>query len=298
MPTLGMHRDLLVSTGSFEVRSRRWRPVVLRKTVLQPSLLSLLQSVAEGKVAPVDAAAIIAADGDGGVPVVHREGHSVLDLQRAERTGIPEVVFGASKTAEQIVQLLQALAAEGAGALATRVGPEKAAQVLAALPHASHSAIANLVWLPATTAAPIGTGGSGGRVCVVCAGTSDLPVAEEAALTAEFLGSQVVRVSDVGVAGLGRLLARLEIIRSADVVIAVAGMEGALPSVLGGLLAVPLLAVPTSVGYGLSVGGFAALVSMMASCAPGISVVNIDNGFGAAVAAVRIARLAAAARAL
>ncbi len=267
---------------------------MLEKTVFQPSLLPLLQSVAEGKVAPADAAAIIAAGGDGGVTVAHREGHSVLDLQRAERTGIPEVVFGASKTADQIVQLLEALAANGAGALATRVVPEKAAHVLAALPHASHSATANLVWLPPSKPAPAAS--AGGRVCVVCAGTSDLPVAEEAALTAEFLGAQVVRVSDVGVAGLGRLLARLETIRSADVVVAVAGMEGALPSVLGGLLDVPLLAVPTSVGYGLSVGGFAAMISMMASCAPGISVVNIDNGFGAAVAAVRIARLAAAAR--
>jgi NCAIR mutase (PurE)-related protein len=129
-------------------------------------------------------------------------------------------------------------------------------------------------------------------IAVVCAGTSDLPVAEEAALVAEFLGAPVVRVSDVGVAGIHRLLARLDAIRDASVVIAVAGMEAALPSVLGGLIDRPLVAVPTSIGYGVSVDGLVALAGMLASCAVGITVVNIDNGVGAAVAAVRIARLA------
>src|SRR6185436_6437897 len=131
-------------------------------------------------------------------------------------------------------------------------------------------------------------------VAVVCAGTSDLPVAEEAALVAEFLGARVVRVSDVGVAGVHRLLARLDAIRAASVVIAVAGMEAALPSVLAGLIDRPLVAVPTSIGYGVSLDGLVALGAMLASCAPGITAVNIDNGVGAAVAAVRIARLAAA----
>jgi pyridinium-3,5-biscarboxylic acid mononucleotide synthase len=130
------------------------------------------------------------------------------------------------------------------------------------------------------------------QIAVVCAGTSDLPVAEEAALVAEFLGAPVLRVSDVGVAGLHRLLARLDDIRGAEVVIAVAGMEAALPSVLGGLVDRPMIAVPTSVGYGVSVDGLVALGALLAACAPGISVVNIDNGVGAAVAAVRVARLA------
>jgi NCAIR mutase (PurE)-related protein len=131
-------------------------------------------------------------------------------------------------------------------------------------------------------------------IAVVCAGTSDLPVAEEAALVAEFLGAPVVRVHDVGVAGLHRLLARLEVIRGAAIVIAVAGMEAALPSVLAGLIDRPLVAVPTSIGYGVSIDGLVALGAMLASCAPGITAVNIDNGVGAAVAAVRMARLAAA----
>jgi pyridinium-3,5-biscarboxylic acid mononucleotide synthase len=260
---------------------------MLQKLVDRSSLLPLLQRVAEGKTSVAEAELSLSAEG---IQVAHAQGYSVLDVTRAARTGIPEVVLGSHKTASQIVELMTILAANGAGALATRVAPDKARAVVAALPAALYSEIANLVWLPATGAAqPVACG----QVCVVCAGTSDLPVAEEAALTAEFLGAKVVRVSDVGVAGLGRLLARIDTIRAADVVIVVAGMEGALPSVLAGLLDLPMLAVPTSVGYGLSHGGFAALISMMSSCAPGISVVNIDNGFGAAVAAVRIARLAA-----
>ena len=261
---------------------------MLQNRVDRSLLLPLLQRVAEGKTSVAEAELSLSAEG---VKVAHSQGYSVLDVTRAARTGIPEVVLGSHKTASQIVELMTILAANGAGALTTRVAPDKARAVVAALPLAQHSEIANLVWLPATgSALPLAPCG---QVCVVCAGTSDLPVAEEAALTAEFLGAKVVRVCDVGVAGLGRLLARVDTIRAADVVIVVAGMEGALPSVLAGLLDLPMLAVPTSVGYGLSHGGFAALVSMMSSCAPGISVVNIDNGFGAAVAAVRIARLAA-----
>ena len=251
-------------------------------------LLPLLQRVAEGKISVAQAELMLGAEG---MEVAHAEGYSVLDVTRVARTGIPEVVLGSHKSAAQIVELMTTLAGNGAGALATRVAVDKARLVLAALPRAQHSEIANLVWLPASN--PAMATPPCGDICVVCAGTSDLPVAEEAALTAEFLGANVVRISDVGVAGLGRLLARVDAIRAADVVIVVAGMEGALPSVLAGLVDVPMLAVPTSVGYGLSYGGFAALISMMSSCAPGISVVNIDNGFGAAVAAVRIARLAA-----
>ncbi|MBP9084540.1 MAG: nickel pincer cofactor biosynthesis protein LarB [Kofleriaceae bacterium] len=261
---------------------------MLLKPVDRSLLLPLLQRVAEGKTSVAEAELSLSA---AGIQVAHADGESVLDVTRTARTGIPEVVFGSHKSASQIVELMTILAANGAGALATRVDPDKARAVLAALPNAQHNKLANLMWLPATAAAPAAT--PCGKICVVCAGTSDLPVAEEAALTAEFLGATVVRISDVGVAGLGRLLARVDTIRAADVVIVVAGMEGALPSVLAGLINLPMLAVPTSVGYGLSYGGFAALLSMMSSCAPGISVVNIDNGFGAAVAAVRIARLAA-----
>ncbi len=261
---------------------------MLLKPVDRSRLLPLLHRVAEGKTSIAEAELALCAEG---LRVAHAEGYSVLDVTRTARTGIPEVVFGSHKTALQIIELMTTLAADGAGALATRVVADKAALVRAALPLAQYSEIANLLWLPATATDSPAT--PCGQICVVCAGTSDLPVAEEAALTAEFLGAKVVRISDVGVAGLGRLLARVDSIRAADVVIVVAGMEGALPSVLAGLLDLPLLAVPTSVGYGLSYGGFAALLSMMSSCAPGISVVNIDNGFGAAVAAVRIARLAA-----
>jgi hypothetical protein len=217
---------------------------------------------------------------------------TVIDHHRALRTGVPEVVYGAGKTAAQIAGALRELAGEGQGALATRVDAAKAAAVLDALADLAveHHALAQLLVIrPAATAPrPVACG----KIAVVCAGTSDLPVAEEAALTAEFLGAEVIRVSDVGVAGLHRLLARLDDLRAAEVVIAVAGMEAALPSVLGGLLEHPMIAVPTSVGYGVATGGLVALGAMLTSCAPGITVVNIDNGFGAAIAAVRIARLA------
>ena len=249
-------------------------------------LLALLDDVRTGKVAPDAAAHQI-----GALPyaeVLHAVGTSVIDHHRELRTGVPELVFGSSKTAEQIAGTLGELGKRGA-ALATRVDADKAARVKALLPEVTYHALARLV--------AIGTPGPrppAARICVVCAGTSDLPVAEESALVAEFLGAPVTRISDVGVAGLHRLLARLDDIRACDVVIAVAGMEAALPSVLGGLLDRPLIAVPTSVGYGVSIDGLVALGALLSACAPGISVVNIDNGVGAAVAAVKIARLAKA----
>ena len=213
----------------------------------------------------------------------------VIDHHRELRTGVPELVFGASKTAAQIAAALTELARVAGAALATRVDPAKAAELRALLPQVVIHEAARLAVLgkplPRPPAAPI---------AVVCAGTSDLPVAEEAALVAEFLGGTVIRVSDVGVAGIHRLLARLDDIRRAQVVIAVAGMEAALPSVLGGLIDRPMIAVPTSVGYGVSVDGLVALGALLAGCAPGITVVNIDNGVGAAVAAVKIARLVSA----
>ncbi len=247
-------------------------------------LLTLLDEVRAGTVS-----ATVAAQQIGDLPyaeVVHAVGASMVDHHRELRTGVPEIVYGASKTAEQIAGTLGELANRGA-AIATRVDADKAARVKQLLPGATFHELARIV-----SAGTPGVRPAAARIAVVCAGTSDLPVAEEAALVAEWLGAPVTRISDVGVAGLHRLLARLDEIRACEVVIAVAGMEAALPSVLGGLTDRPLIAVPTSVGYGVSVDGLVALGALLAGCAPGVSVVNIDNGVGAAVAAVKIARLA------
>ena len=249
-------------------------------------LLAVLDQVRAGTLSPDDAARQI-----GELPyaeVAHSVGHSMIDHHRELRTGVPEIVYGATKTPEQLAAALRELVRAAGCAIATRVDPAKAAAVRALVPEATVHELARIVALGAPAGRPTAR-----PVAVVCAGTSDLPVAEEAALVSEFLGAPVVRISDVGVAGVHRLLGRLDQIRSAEVVIAVAGMEAALPSVLGGLLDKPLIAVPTAVGYGVSVDGLVALGGMLSSCAPGITVVNIDNGVGAAVAAVRIARLAA-----
>jgi pyridinium-3,5-biscarboxylic acid mononucleotide synthase len=210
--------------------------------------------------------------------------HSTLDPERLARQGFPEVVYCQSKTAGQVADNLRALAAANGRAFGTRLPVERAAEVLSALPDAHYDAISRTI--------SIGTPPASGTrsVAVVCAGTSDLPVSEEAAATLTFLGHQVLRFNDIGVAGIHRLYARIDEIRAADVVIVVAGMEGALPSVVGGLIAAPVIAVPTSVGYGASFQGLAALLGMLNSCASGLSVVNIDNGFGAAIAAHRILR--------
>ncbi len=220
----------------------------------------------------------------------------VPDLGREGRTGIPELVYGAGKTGEQIAAALGELATGGRGAIATRVDAAKAALVCGELATAAYRDVARCVVVPATpNAAPRPACAA---IAVVCAGTSDLPVAEEVCVVAEFLGAPVVRIVDVGVAGVHRLLARIPDITACDVVVAVAGMEAALPSVLGGLVDAPLIAVPTSVGYGVSVDGLVALGALLSACAPGITVVNIDNGVGAAGGAVRIARIAARARGL
>lgn len=245
-------------------------------------LLKLLDEVRAGRLAPADAAQQLAS-----LPYAEVAEAVVIDPHRELRTGVPELVFGASKTPEQVVAALRGLAAQGNGAIATRVDADKAAAIRARLPEATYSELARVVTLGTPGARP-----AAAPIAVVCAGTSDLPVAEEASLVAEFLGARVIRVSDVGVAGLHRLLARLDDIRQAQVVVAVAGMEAALPSVLGGLLDRPMIAVPTSVGYGVSIDGLVALGALLSACAPGITVVNIDNGVGAAVAAVKIARLA------
>lgn len=245
-------------------------------------LLQLLDEVRAGTLAPAAAAEQLAA-----LPYAEVAEAVVVDPHRELRTGVPELVFGLSKTPEQIVAALRGLAAKNGGAVATRVDAEKAKAVRALLPEAIVHDVARAVTLGAPGPRP-----PCGLIAVVCAGTSDLPVLEEAALIAEFLGARVLRVSDVGVAGLHRLLARVDDIRKAEVVIAIAGMEAALPSVLGGLVDRPMIAVPTSVGYGVSIDGLVALGSLLAACAPGITIVNIDNGVGAAVAAVKIGRLA------
>jgi pyridinium-3,5-biscarboxylic acid mononucleotide synthase len=212
-------------------------------------------------------------------------GFARLDTDRAARTGDPEAVYGAGKTPQQVVEILLALheAHPERAVLATRLTEETIDAVTAAVPDAVVDRVARAV-----TVGPLPA--SRGTVAVVSAGTSDAPVAAEAALTARVYGAGVRVVSDVGVAGLHRILAARDDLAGADCLVVVAGMEGALPSVVGGLTGVPLVAVPTSVGYGASFGGVAALLGMLNSCAPGVTVVNIDNGYGAGVFAARVAR--------
>jgi NCAIR mutase (PurE)-related protein len=203
-----------------------------------------------------------------------------LDVARLRRTGVPEVVYGENKDAARIAAALQRLVDAGQPAIATRVAPEKAAVVLGLLPVAEWDAEARVIVAARAEARP-------GRVAVVSAGTSDAPVTAEVAAVLGALGVEVERIDDVGVAGIHRLLRRADRIGAADVVVVVAGMYGALPSAVAGLVDRPVVAVPTSVGYGASFGGVAALLTMLNSCAPGVVVVNIDNGFGAAIAALR-----------
>ncbi|MBY9074301.1 nickel pincer cofactor biosynthesis protein LarB [Nocardioides sp. WL0053] len=214
-------------------------------------------------------------------------GYALLDTDRAARTGDPEVVYGAGKSPAQVVEILRTLHAAHPerAVLATRLTTEAVEAVTTELPDAEVDDVARAVTLGPLPSAQ-------GTVTIVSAGTSDAPVAAEAALTARVYGAGVRLVNDVGVAGLHRVLARREELASANCLIVVAGMEGALPSVVGGLTGVPLVAVPTSVGYGASFGGVAALLGMLNSCAPGVTVVNIDNGFGAGVFAARVARAA------
>jgi len=211
-------------------------------------------------------------------------GFATLDHHRALRQGFPEVVYGAGKTPEQICEIARRFVARGDGVLVTRIAGDAASRLAASLPNVEVNQLARTAFVRGESPAPRGTG----TVAVVTAGTSDLPVAEEAAVTLDALGDCVMRVTDVGVAGIHRVLAKHRELASAAVVIVVAGMDGALPSVVGGMVAAPVIAVPTSVGYGASFGGIAALLTMLNSCAAGVTVVNIDNGFGAAVAASRI----------
>ncbi len=212
-------------------------------------------------------------------------GFAKVDHHRALRRGFSEVVYGPGKTVEQILAIADRLATRGQNVLVTRTTAEVHAAVAAQHPAARFHALANCLTLEVTPPVPLV-----GRVAVVCAGTSDVPVAEEAAVTASFLGATVDRIFDVGVAGLHRLLDQTGRLRQATVVIVVAGMEGALPSVVGGLVDAPVLAVPTSIGYGASFQGLAALLAMLNSCASGVAVLNIDNGFGAGYLASLILR--------
>jgi NCAIR mutase (PurE)-related protein len=213
-------------------------------------------------------------------------GFARVDTQRELRQGFPEVILGLGKTPAQVAAIAERIVAQGQTLLVTRAEPDAYDSVSARLPDAKYHAVARAITL-ARSDVPTGKG----TVLITCAGTSDLPVAEEAAVTAAVMGNTVDRLYDVGVAGLHRLLAAQAQLHSARVIVVVAGMEGALPSVVAGLVKVPVIAVPTSVGYGASFGGVAALLGMLNSCANGVSVVNIDNGFGAACMASLINHL-------
>lgn len=247
----------------------------------KPQLLDLLGQVERGDLRSEDAAARLRS-----LPFEDL-GHTRVDHHRSLRSGLPEVIFAAGKTPQQVAAIFRSLRASGVDVLATRVDDEAAALLLQENPDAVHHERARAVSLRGAQAAELR-----GSIAVVCAGTSDLPAAEEAAITAETFGVRVTRLYDVGVAGLHRLLAVREQLDAADVVVVCAGMEGALPSVVGGLVGVPVIAVPTSVGYGASFGGVTALLGMLNSCSPNVTVVNIDNGFGAAYQATLIARAA------
>jgi len=242
-------------------------------------ILHLLESVQSGDTTPASALRELAR-----MPY-EDAGFARIDHHRALRLGLPEVIYAAGKTPAQVAEIFSRMAAAGGSVLATRADADAYAAVKMRLPGAVHHQQARIIGLRS------GEGGEkSGPVAVVCAGTSDLPVAEEAATTAEYLGLEVSRIWDVGVAGLHRILAAREGLGTARVVIVCAGMEGALPSVVGGLVAAPVIAVPTSIGYGAAFGGIAALLGMLNSCSPNVCVVNIDNGFGAAYVAAMMVR--------
>ncbi|MCS7090657.1 MAG: nickel pincer cofactor biosynthesis protein LarB [Verrucomicrobiota bacterium] len=221
-------------------------------------------------------------------PPVADLGFARVDLHRSLRQGFPEVIFGLGKTPDQVLSIAETLLQHNERVLATRLSPDHARKLQNRWPHAVWHETARCV-----TIDPKPLPKRPGIIAVVSAGTSDLPVAEEAAITAEIMGNSVLRIHDVGVAGLHRLFSKLPDLQRANVLVVVAGMEGALPSVVGGLVRRPIIAVPTSVGYGAHFGGLAALLAMLNSCASGITVVNIDNGFGAGFAASQINALVA-----
>jgi pyridinium-3,5-biscarboxylic acid mononucleotide synthase len=245
------------------------------------TILEMLESIQRGETSPADALARLAR-----LPY-EDVGIAKIDHHRSLRLGLPEVIYSKGKTPAQVAEIFARMAAGGGDVIATRAGVEAFHAVRELLPDARYHAQAGIIGLKQSS-----TAAGAGPVAVVCAGTSDLPVAEEAAVTAEYLGLAVERIVDVGVAGLHRILAQGDALGRARAVIVCAGMEGALPSVVGGLVAAPVIAVPTSVGYGAAFGGIAALLGMLNSCSPNVSVVNIDNGFGAAYVAAMIVRSA------
>jgi NCAIR mutase (PurE)-related protein len=238
----------------------------------------LLSRVADGTVSPEHALDDLARE-----PYESLD-FATIDHHRALRQGFPEVIYGAGKTSGQIVAIAERIADRHGAFLATRLTDEAMAALTSRFDRVEINALGRTAHLAGNEPPPAGRG----TVLIVTAGTSDLPVAEEAAVTSRALGNSTTRLTDVGVAGLHRLLARKEEILQAAVIIVIAGMDGALPSVIGGLVRVPVIAVPTSIGYGAAFGGIAPLLSMLNSCAAGVTVVNIDNGFGAAMAASRI----------
>ncbi len=213
-------------------------------------------------------------------------GHATIDHHRALRKGFPEVIFGEGKSSAQIISIIQRMRQQGDNVLVTRVRKRKGLAIKKAIPEANYYPIPGIITVMNHEVERVGKG----LILVISAGTSDAPVAEEAILTAEMMGNRVERLYDVGISGIHRLFSKAELIQSANVIIVVAGMEGALPSVVGGLVDRPVIAVPTRVGYGASFGGVAALLAMLNSCASGVSVVNIDNGFGAGYVASLINR--------
>jgi hypothetical protein len=247
----------------------------------QDTLLRLLEDVQKGLLSPETASAKLAR-----LPF-EDIGFAKLDHHRPLRTGLPEVILASGKTAEQVAEIFERMAASGVDVLATRADASTYAAVQQRVAVAQYFPVPRVITFR-QKAKPIAENQS--RIAVVCAGTSDIPVAEEAAATVDIFGGEVDRIYDVGVAGLHRLLAHREALQQARVIIVCAGMEGALPSVLGGLVSVPVIAVPTSVGYGASFQGLAALLGMLNSCSPNVTVVNIDNGFGAAYVATMICR--------
>lgn len=245
-------------------------------------LRGLLDQVGQGTLSPSDAVKRLR-----DLPFENL-GHTRVDHHRSLRNGFPEVIYGEGKTADQVVEIARSLCGKNQTVIVTRTAKGQPDALREAFSDAVHHSEARMVVIEnSKPSVKIGC------IAVLCGGTSDIPVAEEAAVSAETLGSRVERVFDVGIAGLPRLLAELDSIRQANVIVAVAGMEGALPSVVAGLIEAPVIAVPTSVGYGTSMGGLTALFAMLNSCADGLSVVNIDNGFGAGFQAHLINRMAA-----
>ncbi|MEG3959708.1 nickel pincer cofactor biosynthesis protein LarB [Microcoleus sp. herbarium2] len=251
---------------------------------MEPEILQkLLESVAAGDVSPSSAL-----DKLKYFDFEQVGDFAKIDHHRTLRTGFPEVIWGPGKTPDQIVEIIEAMRGRNPAVMATRIEPEVFEQLQQKIPDLSYYQKARICAISANSPTPQHPG----TVTIISAGTADLPVAEEAAVTAELCGFQVRRLWDVGVAGIHRLLSNRHVIADADVLIAVAGMEGALASVVAGLADCPVIAVPTSVGYGASFGGIAPLLTMLNSCAAGVGVVNIDNGFGAAILACQILRTA------